>query len=477
MLRVFFIIIFSLIALNLQAQDSKKTPESLEQINADLLAKKSKSEPFNDKDVKVDIESLGLDEIDEKDGKNKTSKSDSSQPNSNQADSNQQKEEQREDEDNQKNSQKNNSNNVIENSRILSEKEAQENKEKSKSVFKKIDNIVKNSQLSDATKKIQNFLGRQKSDKNDDSNKQEETAKTKVLAKISKTDKNLNNQKKLNLKKQLAAKKKSEKNEKKRQEKLIKLNELRQTYLLKIKQDKAQEDKNIDEDLLEDEEKIVPHKKDINKFISYETPAPPILNRYRSRENEGIPIILSDAEKVSNLFRSISFEDISYFNDAYKELEIPDLRNDRGDTILTYAIILQKYKVISSILAKGANPNLHNNLGFTPLQIAIEMSDLASVNLLVNGNADVNYTDGFGRTQLMHAARLGFLPAIDLLIKKGADVNAIDNDGFTALAIASRYKQDLAVTLLLKNGAKPWIEKPYDPDQESVIKELENKWK
>jgi ankyrin repeat protein len=85
--------------------------------------------------------------------------------------------------------------------------------------------------------------------------------------------------------------------------------------------------------------------------------------------------------------------------------------------------------------------------------------------------------DAFGRTYLMHAARLGFLPAVDLLIGRGIDVNAMDNDGFTALSIAYRHKKELIVQYLLKNGAKTWIEKPYKPEDQSLIKELENRWK
>jgi ankyrin repeat protein len=176
------------------------------------------------------------------------------------------------------------------------------------------------------------------------------------------------------------------------------------------------------------------------------------------------------------LFKAIDQKDISYFNSAYADLESPDIKNFSGDTVLTYAILLQKHEVVASILSKGANPNLANSLGYTPLNIAIEMLDSTSFNLLVNANADVNYIDGFGRTYLMHAARVGFLTGADLLIEKGVDVNAMDNDGFTALAIAYRHKRDLIVALLLKNGAKTWIEKSYDPKVESMMQELENRW-
>ena len=50
--------------------NNKKTSntkvQSLEEITADLNAQKAAAEPFSDKDVKVDIESLGLDSVDDK---------------------------------------------------------------------------------------------------------------------------------------------------------------------------------------------------------------------------------------------------------------------------------------------------------------------------------------------------------------------------------------------------------------------------
>jgi len=406
------------------------------------LTKKAKNEPFKDKDVKVDLESLGLDEIDAKDGKKPVAES-SKVPEP-----------------------------LVKNS--VNEKKPEEKKEEKSSSDSSIANKI-SEQTGGALSKIQNFLSKTSPQKDDD-----KTKKLKAnsgLAKTEKKDKYINSQKKLNLKKLLTAKKKAAENEKKHKAKLAKLNKLREKYLIKIDQEQSNQIENFDDDLVEGDEKIIPQRKNINKFSLYETPPPPILDRYRSSDNVGIPIVFTKAEKVDILFRSIGREDISYFNSAYSDLENPDLRNYAGDTILTYSLLLQKRDVAASILAKGANPNLLNGLGYTALQIAIETLDLASFDLLVNSNADINYVDGFGRTYLMHAARVGFLPAIETLIKKGVNINALDFDGFSALEIANRYKQDLSVALLLKNGAKPWVEKPYDPNSESIIKQLENRWK
>jgi ankyrin repeat protein len=101
---------------------------------------------------------------------------------------------------------------------------------------------------------------------------------------------------------------------------------------------------------------------------------------------------------------------------------------------------------------------------------------MKSAQILIDMNADPNYIDGLGRTYLMYAARAGFLPMVDLLISQGVDIDAADNDGLTALTISYKYKKDVIVKFLLKSGAQPWIKKPYNADQQSLIKELDGRW-
>ena len=261
-------------------------------------------------------------------------------------------------------------------------------------------------------------------------------------------------------------------NEKKQQEKLQKFEELKNFYLKDLI---AQEDAENED--LENEEKIIPKRKELAPFSLEELPPLPILNRSRTEDNFHIPFVYTPKEYIDIMFSAISMGSISYFNEAFKYVLNPNITNDQGDTILTYAIFLKKYSVISSILAKGADPNLPNKLGHNPVSIAIELVDFQALELLAKNKADLQYKDAFGRTYLMHASRVGFLPAVDLLIKNNVSINDMDNDGFTALSIAYRHKKELVVQYLLKNGAKTWIEKNYNPQQKYFINDLNNRWK
>jgi ankyrin repeat protein len=427
--------------------------QTLEEITSELRVKKKAMEPFDSKKIKIDIESLGLDDLDKKPTeKNPEEKKSKEIPKKD-------LEEVKKDE-----SQKEESSKIQDKAKEKLEKKTEEGLEFSS----KIRNFVNKKNTKE---------GLEKEKENLKTDEKEEKLSPKNIEKKP-TEKYINSIKKNNLKKRLQLEKQIKDNEEKRQEKLKKLNELREKYLLKTNKDfDLQNQSDLEGEEGDGEIKIVPQKKDINRFALEELPAPPILNRFRTPDNLHIPTIPTFAERLDALFEAVSSGDVNFFNGIYKNIENPDARNRSGDTILTYSILLKKHAIAASILAKEANPDLPNALGYTPIDIAIEMLDIKSIELLANNHANIHYFDGFGRTHLMHAARVGFLPAVEFFISRGVDVNSMDNDGFTALAIAYRHKKEVIVKFLLKNGAKTWIEKPYNPERESLIKELENHWR
>ena len=398
--------------------------QTLDEINADLKARKAELEPFDQAKVKIDVESLGLDDVDKKEVKKFTETELAAQ------------------------------NPVEQKTPEASPTEESAGKSGMMSKVKELMHIN-----GDSEKKAEEI-------KKPEEVKIEQPAAASTSAIEPKKPSNqyINAQKKKNLKKRSEMERQKKENAKKQKNKIAKFNELRDLYLL----DSSEGDT---------EEKIMPRKKDLNPFISEEMPALPILNHYRSEENNHIPIILTPRERVDLLFKAISMNSVSSFNDSYRGVENPNAQNAFGDTILTYALLMRRYPIVASIIAKGADVNRANKLGYTPVNIAIELLDFKLLEMLVSNKADLNYLDAFGRSYLMNAARVGFLPAVDLFVSSGVDINLMDNDGFTALAISYSHKKEIIVQYLLKHGAKTWIEKPYDPKKQSLIQELENRWK
>lgn len=257
-------------------------------------------------------------------------------------------------------------------------------------------------------------------------------------------------------------------------QKAAKLESLRQQYLLEASEDEAFEGTDY-----KTISKIVPKAKIPPKFLITEEIPPPLLNRIRGEENKHHPMIMSNSERVDFMFKAIAGNRIDEFNSLYSELKDPNLRNTSGDTLLTFAILMQRHDAVVSILSKGANPDMKNNLGYTPMNIAIEIMDYKSAKTLAEMGANINYIDGVGRTYLMQAARAGSLPIVDLLIRNGIDVNATDDNGVTALGFAYQYKRDVVAKYLLKFDAKDSVKKNiYLPSRDmQMINDIFEKWR
>lgn len=425
MLRIFFIIIAIFSARTAGAEE--KALQSLEELTAELEIKKKELQPFNEDDLKIDLESLGLDDV-EKDSEQDINK---------------------------KEQKKNKPKRPF----IKSDKKSQKkiSLKKAEKESKKTEEIIeKKEEKKGFISKIQNFLTDDDVDKKDlkmkESNPSSELVKPKKEL-----------PKKLLLQKMMHLEKNRIINQKKRQAKLLKLQQLREKYLKDFNRHRGQNN-------------IVPRRKELSKFVTEKLPPSPILERYRTSDNVHIPIIFTPQERIEMLFDAISSGNVAYFNSTYTYVKNPNARNRRGDTMLAFSVILQKHSITTAILNKGANPNATNSLGYSPMDIAIEMLDLKSIELLIKNKARTDYVDAFGRTYLMHAARVGFLPAVQLFIAAGIDINRMDHDGFTALSIAYRHKKEVIVKYLIQNGAKTWIEKPYDPKRQSLIQELETRW-
>jgi ankyrin repeat protein len=105
----------------------------------------------------------------------------------------------------------------------------------------------------------------------------------------------------------------------------------------------------------------------------------------------------------------------------------PNLRNEKGDSLLMLASYHGHVDAVRVLLAHGADPELANDRGQTPLAGAAFKGDMATIQCLLDGGADANGRNEGGKTPLMIAA----------LLARGADLQAQDAGGLTAEALAS----------------------------------------
>lgn len=451
-LRKVLIIIYFLTFCSVSLAQNADDNEFLKDLNSQLQQQKDALDPFAGEEVEIDIESLGLDDVNS--GKKSAA-------------------------------QQNNIQDLVEENQIpYQEPEAPPVTFESTQQGEIINDIIgvdnfkneeksgqfeegqlqpitpgsaKSQDIPDQTKAIKGVINKFHKDKTPKKEQQDIVQKEEEKKKISANKDN----EKQKVKEKLPNEKKNTEEQNKKE-----LEKLRKKYLYTIK-DKAKIDDNY----------VMPEKKNINRYVIDEAPALPILSRFRTNENLHIPIIPTPRERIDNLFQAIASRNVGYFNSSFKYVQNPNVFNLQGDNLLTYSIIYRNYPALISILTKGADPNLPNKLGYSPAAIAIEIKDFDSFKLLFDSGADLDFRDRFDRTYLMYASRVGFLPAVEYLISKGADINARDVDGFTALAIAYKHKRDVIISYLIKNGAKTWSQDKFEAKKQSLIRELENRWK
>ncbi|MGF6755748.1 ankyrin repeat protein [Paraburkholderia sp. GAS42] len=116
----------------------------------------------------------------------------------------------------------------------------------------------------------------------------------------------------------------------------------------------------------------------------------------------------------------------------------PNLRNEKGDSLLMLAAYHGHVDAVRTLAERGADPNLRNDNGQTPIAGAAFKGFKGVVETLLAHGADVEGASPDGRTALMIAAMFNRTEIVDLLIANGANPNARDAGGFTPLDAANK---------------------------------------
>ena len=107
----------------------------------------------------------------------------------------------------------------------------------------------------------------------------------------------------------------------------------------------------------------------------------------------------------------------------------PNLRNEKGDSLLMIAAYNGHPDVVKLLLEHGADAELANDRGQTPLAAAAFKGDIDVINILLDSGADVDGGVDGGRTALMTAAMFNRTEIVDLLLERGADIDRRDATG------------------------------------------------
>lgn len=116
----------------------------------------------------------------------------------------------------------------------------------------------------------------------------------------------------------------------------------------------------------------------------------------------------------------------------------PNLRNERGDTLLMLACYHGHVDAARVLLAHGADPEIINDAGQTPLAGAAFKGDEAVATLLLDHGVQVDNAGPNGMTPLMFAAMFNRVDMARLLLARGADPQRRDAQGNSIVDAARR---------------------------------------
>jgi ankyrin repeat protein len=116
----------------------------------------------------------------------------------------------------------------------------------------------------------------------------------------------------------------------------------------------------------------------------------------------------------------------------------PNLRNEKGDSLLMLASYHGHVDAVRALVERGADPDLRNDNGQSPIAGAAFKGYKEVIETLLAHGADVEGASPDGRTALMIAAMFNRTEIVDLLIAHGADPQARDATGVTPLDAANR---------------------------------------
>ena len=111
--------------------------------------------------------------------------------------------------------------------------------------------------------------------------------------------------------------------------------------------------------------------------------------------------------------------------------------------------------MLAALLNKGLPPNLRNDKGDSLVMLASYHGHADAVRVLLEHEADANLRNDNGQTPIAGAAFKGFRDVIETLLEHGADVEGASPDGRTALMIAAMFNRVEIVELLIARGADP----------------------
>ena len=115
-----------------------------------------------------------------------------------------------------------------------------------------------------------------------------------------------------------------------------------------------------------------------------------------------------------------------------------DVKDNRGRSLLHWAVACKKKKIFDFLIQKGININGIDNQENTPMHVAVQFNNEEYLNYLIKAQPNTKWQSKFGASLLEVAILSKNKSLIEKLITNGIDINVTNGRGSTALEISQR---------------------------------------
>lgn len=173
-------------------------------------------------------------------------------------------------------------------------------------------------------------------------------------------------------------------------------------------------------------------------------------------DRQGVTLDAETERKlVEVVFEAARQNDEQTIDEYLKEDFSPNVRNDRGDTLLTVAAYRGSDRVVNRLLYEASlDLEARNRMGLTAVAAASFQGHDAILEELLRCGADPNAGNGLGQTAVMFAAIAGRTSAIRILSEAGANLDARDASGNTPDSLARGQGGEAVAAFVLDQRKK-----------------------
>jgi len=130
-----------------------------------------------------------------------------------------------------------------------------------------------------------------------------------------------------------------------------------------------------------------------------------------------------------------------------------DLKDDRGKSLLHWAVACKQKEVFDLLINKGIELNAIDDQEQTPLHIAVQFNNVEYCEYLIELQTNDTWQSLYGASLLELAILNNSKELTEILINSGVDINIKNNRGSTALEISQRLGADHISELLISRKA------------------------